>query len=72
MRAEGEVIRFIRTGGGERIFVAVNLSDRAAQIDRPGDCWHQIGAELGGTGPARDGTVALDPWQVCLLVQAKS
>ena len=72
MRAEGEVIRFIRTGGGERIFVAVNLSDRAARIDGPGDGWHQIGAELGGTGPARDGTVALDPWQVCLLVQAKS
>ena len=72
MRAEGEVIRFIRTGGGERIFVAVNLSDRAAQIDGPGDGWHQIGAELGGAGPARDGTVALDPWQVCLLVQAKS
>ena len=72
MRAEGEVIRFIRTGGGERIFVAVNLSDRAARIDGPDDGWHQIGAELGGTGPARDGTVALDPWQVCLLVQAKS
>ena len=72
MRAEGEVIRFIRTGGGERIFVAVNLSDRAAQIAGPGDGWHLIGAELGGTGPERDGTVALDPWQVCLLVQAKS
>ncbi len=72
MRAEGEVIRFIRSGGGERIFVAVNLSDRAAQIAGPGDGWHLIGAELGGTGPERDGTVALDPWQVCLLVQAKS
>jgi len=72
MRAEGEVIRFIRSGGGERIFVAVNLSDRAAQIAGPGDGWHQIGAELGGTAPERDGTVALDPWQVCLLIQAKS
>ncbi|HQU67432.1 MAG TPA: alpha-amylase family glycosyl hydrolase [Albidovulum sp.] len=67
MRADGGVIRFVRTGGGERIFVAVNLSDSPAVIDGPGAGWSVIGTELGSAGPGRDGKIQLEPWQCSLL-----
>ncbi len=67
MRAEGDVIRFIRSARGERIFVAVNLSDEPARIVAPGQDWHGIGAELGSTKPGADGKIDLAPWQCCLL-----
>ncbi len=71
MRAEGDVIRFIRSGEGEHIFVAVNLSEEPARIAGPGQGWHIIGAELGGTAPGPDGTINLEPWQCCLLAQRR-
>jgi len=67
MRADGGVIRLVRTGGGERIFVAVNLADRPATIDGPGKGWNVIGKELGSVGPGSDGKIQLEPWQCSLL-----
>ena len=69
MWAEGDVIRFIRSTAGERIFVAVNLSDDPARIAGPGPGWRMIGAELGSATPASDGTIDLGPWQCCLLAE---
>jgi alpha-glucosidase len=71
MRAEGDVIRFVRAGAGEEIFVAVNLSEEPALIVGPGQGWHIIGAELGSAAPGSDGTISLEPWQCCLLAQRK-
>ncbi len=67
MRTEGDVIRFVRAGPGERIFVAVNLSEAPARIAAPGPGWQMIGAELGSATPATDGTIDLGPWQCCLM-----
>jgi alpha-glucosidase len=71
MRAEGDVIRFVRAGAGEEIFVAVNLSEEPALIVGPGQGWHITGAELGSAAPGSDGTISLEPWQCCLLAQRK-
>ena len=71
MRAEGDVIRFRRSDGAEQIFIAVNLSDRPAQVAGPGPGWRGIGSALGSAMPGPDGTITLEPWQSCLLAQRK-
>ena len=67
MRAEGDVIRFERRDDGERLFIAVNLSDAAATVAGPGAGWKVVGVELGSAAPETDGRIALGPWQCCLL-----
>jgi alpha-glucosidase len=71
MRAEGDVIRFVRSAADERIFVAVNLSEEPAVVEGSGQGWHIIGAELGGTAPGPDGKINLEPWQCCLLAERR-
>ena len=66
----GEVVHFTRMGGGEEIFVAINLSPEPATIAMPAGDWHQIGQELGSAAPAPDGKLHLGPWQPALALKA--
>ncbi len=67
MVAEGDTVRFLRTGGGEQIFVAVNLGDAATSVPLPEGSWSVAGDGLGVQTEANATTVALGPWEVCLL-----
>ncbi len=69
MRAEGEVLRFLRREGGETLFCAFNLSGQPARIELPPGRWEQIGAELNGAHVAPGVPVNLGPWQPCLAVK---
>ncbi|WP_425100062.1 alpha-amylase family glycosyl hydrolase [Tropicibacter sp. S64] len=69
VRAEGTVVCFTRKSESEEIFVAVNLSGDPYTIEMPEGDWHQIGIELGSTGPAPDGKLHLGPWQPALALK---
>ena len=65
--ANGSVVSFTRSGGGEDIFCAFNLSDAEAEVTIPAGAWTQLGADLGtAAAPAAGGTVKLGPWQACI------
>jgi alpha-glucosidase len=66
MRAEGDILSFLRRDGEEEIFCAFNLGDGAGRVALPDGNWQPIGAELGTTQELTAQTVALQPWQVCL------
>jgi len=66
MQAKGDVLTFRREGGGEALFIALNLSADAAAIAVPAGRWRVIGTELGSVAPVA-GQVELAPWQACLL-----
>ena len=69
LRAQGEVVSFLRESKGETLFCAVNLGDSPATIDAPVGNWRTIGDDLGGA--AASGTrITLGAWQVCLAVRA--
>ena len=70
MQAQGDVIRFERIDGEQRIFVAINLSDTPATIPAPKGTWTQIGADLGSILPGPDGALHLGPWQPAILLEA--
>jgi alpha-glucosidase len=70
LTATGGIARFRRSGAGEEIFVAVNLSGGAGRIAVPEGDWTVTGAELDSQGLAADGMIDLGPWQVCLLRRA--
>ena len=65
MAVIGAVLHFRRLGQ-EELFVAVNLSERAAIIAAPEGRWAPVGADLGSVAPA-DGRIALGPWAVSIL-----
>ncbi|WP_299921419.1 alpha-amylase family glycosyl hydrolase [uncultured Pelagimonas sp.] len=65
LTANGTVVSFTRHDEGEEIFCAFNLSDDAAQIDRPAGQWQQLGGELSADVPEQ-GKITLKPWQVAL------
>ncbi|WP_420005692.1 alpha-amylase family glycosyl hydrolase [Arenibacterium sp. LLYu02] len=67
VKATGTAVSFTRTGGGEAIFCAFNLSDTAQEVVIPAGAWVQLGADLGTVDvPQTGGTVKLGPWQACL------
>ncbi len=69
VKAEDTIVHFIRRFEEEEVFVAVNLSGEPAVMGMPGGTWHQIGLELGSTGPAPDGKLHFGPWQPALAVR---
>jgi len=69
LHAEGDVLHFTREWQGETVFCAFNLSDRPAVCAAPEGAWGSIAQALGGAAPADDGSLHLDPWQVCLAVK---
>jgi len=69
MAAAGDVVTFRRHFGGETVFVAANLGPHRAEVEAPrGEDWRAIGADLGAVAPGPGGRIALDPWQVSLLL----
>ncbi len=59
------LLTFTRDGAGERIWVAVNLTDHPVETPVPPGTWTALGAKIGAAGPAT-GKLALDPWQFAL------
>lgn len=70
LAAKGDVLSFLREGGGERLFCAINLGEEAAEAVPPPGNWGPVGAEINGAAPGPDGVVRLGPWQPCFLVAA--
>ncbi|WP_210526825.1 alpha-amylase family glycosyl hydrolase [Rubellimicrobium arenae] len=70
MLAAGNVVEFVRIGGGEQVFVAVNLGGTASTIAVPPGEWTVADPVL--SVPVADGAaeVTLGPWQVCLMLKA--
>ncbi|TNC50439.1 DUF3459 domain-containing protein [Rubellimicrobium rubrum] len=69
MIATGNVVQFVRIGGGEQVFVSVNLGDGSATVAVPQGSWRVAGQGL-GIDVSEDATeVTLGPWQSCILVK---
>jgi hypothetical protein len=62
----GGAVAFERSGAGERIFVAVNLSDAPVTVAVPHGSWQVIGDDLGSAAPVAQ-AVSLAPWGWSLL-----
>lgn len=66
MRAEGDVLRFVRGDGDAALLCLFNLSDSAAEIGLPLGDWRAEGLDLGAAAP--EGTrLQLGPWQQAYL-----
>ncbi len=70
VQAEGDVVFFTRTEGGETLFCAFNLSDTPSVLEMPKGSWSQIGADLGSAPTTGDGRLELGPWQPVLALKA--
>ncbi len=67
VHADGSVVSFTRTEGGQTLFCAFNLGDAAAVIHLPVGEWTLLDAALASAEPDASGAVKLGPWQACLL-----
>ncbi len=65
MKAVGDVLTF-RRAAGEELFIALNLSDRAAEVPSPAGNWTVVGSDLGSVAP-QGGGIALAPWGASIL-----
>ena len=70
MIAAGNVVEFVRIGGGEQVFVAANLGDDDAKAVLPPGDWRVAGQGLGIDVPEGATEVTLGPWQLCLMVRS--
>lgn len=70
--AQGDVLQFERTSGGETIFCAFNIGDDPARITLPDGNWTPIGGQIEGVEPAPGRAVRLGPWQSCLALRANT
>ncbi len=71
VKAEGDVISFVRAGATETLFCAFNLGEEPAELGLPEDAtWAHIATELNSAAVAADGRVRLGPWQCCLAIKA--
>ena len=68
MDVAGNVVSFQRTDDRETLFCAFNLGDAPAAIAMPAGAWRQVGRDL-GTAAISGGTLALEPWQVCVAIK---
>ncbi len=66
LRAEGPVIRFERAGGGERLFIAVNLSEAPAETGVPAGAWRVVAPDVAAAGP-QGSRITLAPWGAAIL-----
>lgn len=66
MMAEGDVLRFVRSGNGETLSIAINLSDKVARIAAPAGHGTVVGAHVGSAAPD-GGAIVLGPWAVSIV-----
>jgi alpha-glucosidase len=71
MLAAGDLVEFLRIGGGEQVFVAANLGEGTAQaVLPPGEHAWRIGGQGLGIDVLEGATeVTLGPWELCLMVR---
>jgi alpha-glucosidase len=69
MLSGGDVVEFVRIGGGEQVFVAANLGDGTVPAALPPGEWRVAGQGLGVDVTAGAVEVTLGPWQLCLMVK---
>jgi alpha-glucosidase len=65
MRAEGDLLTFLRDGADGRVFCAFNLGDDAVEVARPEGLWQAIDG-VGAVAPGQ-GTTRLEGWTYMLL-----
>jgi alpha-glucosidase len=70
MMADGDVVEFVRIGGGEQVFIAVNLGEGSGRAALPPGAWRVAGQGLGVGVPEGATEVTLGPWQLCLMVRS--
>ena len=71
MRAEGDVLRFVREDAHEELFCAFNLSESPSELTLPAGSWQPVGSGLNSAHPGGDNMVHLGPWQPCLATRTK-
>ncbi len=67
--AVGDAVEFVRTGGGEQVFVAANLGAGEAVVPLPEGDWSAVDGRLAVSPEAGAREVRLGPWEVCLLAR---
>lgn len=67
MRADGDVLSFIRRHDDEELFFALNMGDDPVMILPPKGDWMPVGAELNSAHPGEDGKLHLAHWQPCIM-----
>jgi alpha-glucosidase len=70
MVAAGDLVGFVRIGGGEQVFVAANLGDGTTTAALPPGEWRVAGQGLGVPVEPGATEVRLGPWELCLLARA--
>lgn len=65
--ATGDVLSFLRSHRGTRIFCAFNLGDTAAMVTPPAGSWAALGRDLGAASAPDGASLTLDPWQALIL-----
>ena len=65
LTATDGLLTFTRDGAGERVWVAVNLTDHPVETPVPPGTWAALGATI-GAAPVAKGRLALEPWQFAL------
>ena len=65
LTATDGLLTFTRDGAGERVWVAVNLTDHPVDTPVPPGNWTALGGKIGAV-PVAKGKLALGPWQFAL------
>ena len=65
LTATDGLLTFTRDGAGERVWVAVNLTDHPVETAVPSGNWTALGSKIGAV-PVAKGRLALEPWQFAL------
>ena len=66
LQANAGVVSFIRSHGGETLWVAVNLSQDQSAVAIPTGNWRALAADL-GAAQQTTGTLQLAPWQTAVF-----
>ncbi|NAZ35289.1 alpha-amylase family glycosyl hydrolase [Rubellimicrobium sp. CFH 75288] len=69
MISAGDLVEFVRIGGGEQVFVAANLGEGRAPLVLPDGDWQETGEGLGIPVAPGMREATLGPWELCLMVR---
>ncbi|GGE62173.1 alpha-amylase family glycosyl hydrolase [Actibacterium pelagium] len=69
MKADGDLLTFLRDDGEKTVFCAFNLGGAAVTADLPAGAWANAATSLDGAAEPEGGKVSLGPWQYCIAVK---
>ncbi len=69
LKADGNVLTFLRGSAMDQVFCAFNLGDGNVEVPLPAGSWVAIDGDFGGQ-PVIGNKTMLGPWQVCLAISA--